>query len=159
MSDGGAADLQELNAWIADLTSRMDAGARRKLATRIAVDLRKSSADRLKANVGADGEKFEPRKRSRDSFGKAKPGSKINRMFQRAAAPRYLRRSANADAAQVGFTGALVRIMTVHQYGLRDRVSREPGAPEVTYPKRQVLGIADADREHIMELVLAQLSG
>jgi len=158
MSDDGALDMQALEAWIAELTARMDAGARRKLAMRIAVDLRKSNADRLKANVGADGQPFEPRRRSRDISGKAKQGSKINRMFQRAAAPRFLRRSAGSEGAQVGYTGALVRIMRVHQYGLRDRVSREPGAPEVTYPKRQVLGIAEADRAHIMDLVMAQLS-
>jgi len=45
----------------------------------------------------------------------------------------------------------------VHQGGLRDKVNRR-GGPEVTYPKRELLGLTDADIEAIEDAVLAQLA-
>lgn len=74
-------------------------------------------------------------------------------MFQRASEPRYLRRESTAGEARVGFVGAMARIMSVHQYGLRDTVTRDPNSPQVAYPARVVLGMTADDRLRILDQV------
>ncbi|MNF16366.1 Phage virion morphogenesis family protein [compost metagenome] len=56
----------------------------------------------------------------------------------------------------VGFTGRIARIARVHQYGLKDRA--EPGAPDVRYDKRELLGFTEVDINLIRDEILAQLS-
>lgn len=160
-------DFAPLDAAIEDLTRRMAPAARKALSARIATDLRNSNAKRERANVEPDGAEMEPRKakrsgrargkRLRDQVTKLRRTVKGGKMFLRASAPRYLRKESTAGEAQVGFVGAMARIMRVHQLGLRDTVTRDPSSPEVTYPARIVLGIAGDDRAHILETVADHL--
>lgn len=155
--------LSPLDDELQRLAASIEPGARRKLASAIATDMRSANAKRIRANVMPDGERMEPRK-SR-SMRPAKLGDvarqakklKPPRMFQKA--PDALVRRATAAAAELGFSGAADRIMGVHQFGLVDQVSRESGAPEVAYPERVVLGFSVEDRERVMEKVLAQVAG
>ena len=80
-------------------------------------------------------------------------------MFLRARARQHLRVQATASESRVGFVGAMARIMTVHQEGLEDTVTRDPSSPVAQYPMRRVLGFGPEDRLKVLELVDAHLRG
>lgn len=155
---------QALDAMLA----RLGPVQRRALAAKVASDLRKARAANIKANEQPDGSAMVPRKpklsgsmrgkKLRDRAESSGGGLRNRRMFLRAAGPGYLRKEAGPDGAQVGFVGAMARIMRVHQEGLRDTVTRKPNSPEVQYPVRQVLGFNEADRAALLERVAEHLS-
>jgi phage virion morphogenesis protein len=154
-------DLSPLDAELAGLAARLDPGARKALAARLAKDLQAANRQRIRDNVQADGAEMVPRKRPTGKL-RDKPGAvrrKAQRMFQGAAAPRYLRREASDGEARVGFVGAMARIMRVHQLGLRDTVTRDPRSPEVTYPARRVIDFSAGDRARILATVIEHVDG
>lgn len=161
-------DLDVLEDWVGGLIARLAPAERRKLARAVGVDLRRSQAERIAAQKNPDGTAFAPRKRPAKA--KAAIRSKAGRIKRRAAERQagpmfrklrragYLKVKASADDVQVGFpAGATSRIARVHQEGLRDRVVRAPGAKVVTYPARVLLGFTDADRQVLLDRVLAHL--
>ncbi|EMW1268408.1 phage virion morphogenesis protein [Escherichia coli] len=72
-------------------------------------------------------------------------------MFAKLRTTKYLKTAANPDSASVEFTGQVQRIVRVHHYGLRDRVSRR--GPEVLYAQRQLLGVSQ-DVESLTRSIL-----
>ena len=138
-----------LEGIIADLETRLSPNSRRALARDIATDLRSINAARIRANKTPEGAAMEPRKDKRGRKGKAAA------MFRRAAGARYLRKKSTAGEAEVGYVGAMARIMRVHHYGLRDTVTRAKGSPEVTYPERPVIGMTAEDRLRLLDKVAA----
>ncbi|MOA65145.1 Phage virion morphogenesis family protein [compost metagenome] len=68
----------------------------------------------------------------------------------------YLKARGDSNMISVGFTGRIARIARVHQYGLKDRA--EPGAPDVRYDQREMLGFIDADLDLIRDTLLAHLT-
>jgi phage virion morphogenesis protein len=64
-------------------------------------------------------------------------------MFSKIRQAKYLKSNATPEAAIVGFVGQVARIAEAHQLGLRDQV--RPGGPKVQYPRRELLGLSDAD--------------
>lgn len=150
-------DFEPLSAALADLMSAIEPASRKKLGGAIAGDIRNANARRIRANKTPEGAAMEPRKsRAGDDPGRRR-SAKAKRMFQRAAGGGNLRRESTPDEASVFFGSAAARIMAVHHFGLRDRVTREPGAPEVSYPERPLLGLTDAERAQILDRVAAQL--
>jgi phage virion morphogenesis protein len=160
MSD--AADVDELTERLEALTRRLDPGERVRLARSIASDVRKEQIARIRENVTPEGEAMKPRKakpkrkpgRLRDLVNAQKERPKRGRMFRKVA--RVLRMKATPEGAEVGFTGAASRILRVHQDGLVDAVSRQPNAPTVLYPKRELLGLTPDDRRRILDRVMDQ---
>ena len=154
-------ELLPLDRELARLAAAAGPAERRKLGRSIAADLRTANAKRIRANVTPEGTAMEPRKASRPtalvSAAKRPKSLRPPRMFTKA--PGSLVRSADADMAELGFSGTADRIMSVHQFGLVDRVSRDRGAPEVAYPERTLLGLSDEDRERILAKMTAQLAG
>jgi phage virion morphogenesis protein len=155
--------LAPLNEELARLTAAIAPPERKKLAGAIAGDLRTSNAKRIRANIQPDGERMEARKASAMRpqrlgavAGKKKP-LRPPRMFQKA--PAYLVRRASAAGAELSFSGAAARIMSVHQLGLVDHVSTEAGSPEVAYPERVVLGLSEQDRDRIATRVHQHVTG
>lgn len=158
-----AGDAGALDTALADFASRLEPAARRKLAARIAIDLRKANAERIAANVDPDGQPFVPRKKARptrlrDRAGAVKRKAKALKMFRSAGKARFLRREASSGEARVGFVGAMARIMRVHQLGQRDTVTRDPNSPEVKYPARVPLGFSAFDRLHVLDQVADHIS-
>ncbi len=162
----GSADFAPLIEELEDLASQFSANERKAMASDIANMLKSANAGRIKQNIEPSGEPMQPRKlkksgnartrKLRNGIG-ARESIKGGRMFQRAIKPAYLRKESSAGAAQVGFVGAMARIMRVHQDGLRDTVTRDPNSPAIVYPKRVVLGMTPEDRIRILERVTAQL--
>lgn len=158
-----ADDFAPLIDALDDLTARLEPGERKRLASTIATDVRKVNAQRIHANLVPDGGKMVPRKakpsgklrsrRLRDGVTRLRQSVKEALMFRRATAPRFLRKEGSQGGASVGFVGAMARIMNVHQYGLRDTVTRDASSPSVTYPARPVLGLTPDDRLRILSRV------
>ena len=164
---GGSDDFAPLVDTLGDLADRIAPAERKKLGNAIATDLRDANARRERANVEPDGEDMVPRKRKpngqlrsrrmRDGPRTPKRSIRQSRMFQRAATAKFLRKESSTGEAQVGFVGAMARIMRVHQYGLRDTVTRDPASPAVTYPARVVLGMNPDDRLRILDRIAGQI--
>jgi len=152
-------DLSRLEPWLAGLTARLTPAQRRQLARRIGQQLRRSNAERVRRNVEPDGGAMEPRKPRVPRKADEKQGRVRNkgRMFRRIALARNLRVDAQPDQVEVGFVGAVQRTARVHHHGLRDRVARFRGAPEIRYAERRLIGFGPDDREAIMEAALAHL--
>lgn len=70
---------------------------------------------------------------------RTKQGRIRRQMFAKLRTTKYLKAVASSDSASVEFEGKVQRIVRVHHYGLRDRVSRR--GPEVQYSRRRLLGI------------------
>lgn len=150
-------DFAPLDDALEELAVGVAPEARRKLTREIATDLRSANAKRIKANVTPEGDAMVARKgkprRLRDAARAGSRKEKMGAMFQRAGAAQFLRRQSNEAEAQVGYAGAMARIMRVHQYGLRDTVTRDPNSPAVSYQERPVIGLPPNDRERILDAI------
>ncbi len=156
-------DLDALGKWVAEITHHLSAGEMRALSRRVGTILRAANAKREKANKTPEGGAMAPRKAARErrvkaelSAGKGAVRKKL--MFQKIPGQRFLKTIPRSDGVDVGFVGAIGRIARVHQYGLRDKVSREPGAKMAQYAERPLLGDTEVDREAVLELVYDHLS-
>ncbi|WP_409303279.1 phage virion morphogenesis protein [Pseudomonas sp. KCJK8993] len=148
------AELEALEDWAAVLLGRLQPSARNKLARSIGQALRRSQQQRIIAQRNPDGSKYAPRKQ-RNLRGKQGRIKRKVKMFQRLRTASFLKVQGDGRAISVGFTGRVARIARVHQYGLRDRA--EPGAPDVKYEQREVLGFTDADLDLIRDQLLSYL--
>ncbi|MDA7086503.1 phage virion morphogenesis protein [Pseudomonas sp. SA3-5] len=148
--------LDDLGDWLTPLISRIEPAQRGKLARSVAQQLRRSQQQRIVAQRNPDGTPFAPRKQRklRGKVGRIKRKAK---MFTKLRTVRYVKASGSASAATVGFAGRISRIARVHQYGLRDRPA--PGAKDVHYAKRELLGLSAAEREMVRDQVLQHLAG
>lgn len=147
-------DLSHLESWVAPLIARLSPSGRRTLGRAIGRDLRASQQKRIAAQLEPDGTPFAPRKpRLRANKGKIRKRKAA--MFTKLRTARWLKVSATPDVVSIGFTGPVARIARVHQEGLRDRPG--PTSREVRYPRRQLLGFSEADREIVRAHFLEHL--
>lgn len=147
-------DFDQLETWAGALLAKLSPAERRKLARTIAIDLRRTQRQRILAQRNPDGSAFAPRKLRASAPGARR--LRAGKMFSKISQAKHLKAKATGDSAVVEFAGRADRIARVHQNGLRDRVA--PRGPEVRYPTRQLLGITDAEREHVRDLILQHLS-
>ena len=155
--------LAPLDIELGRMLAALDPSRRLRFARDVARKLRASQAARIAAQKNPDGSAFAPRRKrdepARDRRGRIKRRVAARAMFRKLRQARWLRAEATPDEALVGFTAAAARIAQVHQLGLRDRVSRKPGAPEVTYPERVLLGITPEEEQLVITLAAALLAG
>lgn len=146
-------EFEALEDWVSPLLAKLDVKQRRVLARNVARDLRRRQRDRIRAQTNPDGTPYAPRKAQ--TF-RAKQGSIRRRaMFSKLSTAKWLKATTQGDAAVVGFFGNIARLAKTHQYGLRDRVSRD--GPHVEYAQRELLGFTALDRDFIMDSVLTHL--
>lgn len=129
------------------------------MARSIALELRRSQQKRIAAQMAPDGSPFAPRRPQGQSL-RDKRGSIRRRkgaMFVKLRTARWLKATATAQGAEVGFVGRVARLARVHQEGLSDQVA--PGGRVVRYAARRLLGFSSADREMIRDRILDHLSG
>lgn len=146
--------LQQLEDWATPLLAKLTATEQRRLTRRIATELRRSQTKRIAQQKNPDGTPYEPRK-PQQIRGRAKAG-RIKAMFVKLRTPNHLRAQVTDQEAVVAITGRAARIAKVHQHGLRDQV--KPGGPSVIYPRRELLGLTDADREMVRDILLDHLA-
>lgn len=136
---------------------------RAKLGRRIAMEVRRSQVERIAAQRNPDGSAFTPRKAQPESgrgkVGRIKRRATARAMFPKLRRAQYLRIESSPSEASVGFSNpTTARVAAVHQYGLRDRVTKKPGAAVVRYPRRVLLGLTADDDGRILDMLTAQLS-
>lgn len=147
-------DMRQLEDWIAPLLARLAPAQRRGLAREVGMGLRRAQSQRIAQQHDPDGVPYEPRKKQ-PARGKRGRIKRQAAMFRKIRQARHLRVRADTHAATVEFTGRVGRIARVHQYGLRDSVSRK--GPQARYPQRRLLGFAAIDRELVKRLLLEHL--
>lgn len=137
---------------LAGLIEALSPAGRRKLATEIAKELRRSQQQRIKQQKAPDGTPYQARKRQPL---RAKSGRIKRAMFQKLRTARYMKASGRSDAAVVEFTGKVQRIVQIHQFGLKDRPN--PHSQDLQYPKRQLLGFSLEDAHVIEALIINRM--
>ena len=151
-------DLEAVEDWVGGLIANLEPPARRQLARAVSIDLRRESSERIAAQKNPDGSSFAPRKAQPLRAKRGRIKRRAAGMFAKLRRPAFLRADATENEAAVGFPNALIsRIARVHQEGLRDKVSRKPGAPTATYPARVLLGFNDQTRQRILDTVMKHL--
>ncbi|MDO8050711.1 phage virion morphogenesis protein [Janthinobacterium sp. SUN211] len=149
-------DLHTLEAWAGALLAKLAPAQRRAINHKVAIDLRRSQAQRIKAQQGPDGTAYPARKRRKDLKGK---NGRIKRqktaMFAKIRTAKYLKVHANPGQLTVGFVGKVMHVARVHHEGLTDNVSKK--GPKYNYPARPLLGFSEADRTLIRDSLLRHL--
>jgi len=138
---------------LAGLLAALSPAGRRRLTVEIAKKLRQRQQQRIKAQKAPDGSQYAKRK---PQPLRAKKGRIKREMFAKLRTNRYMKASGDDSAAVVEFTGKVLRIARVHQYGLKDRPN--PHSKGVQYPERQLLGISQDEKKHIEMLIVQFLS-
>lgn len=149
-------DLRALESWAGALLAKLQPAQRRAINHKVAIDLRRSQAQRIKSQQAPDGAAYAARKKRKELRGK---NGRIKRqkaeMFSKIRTTRYLKVKATGDQLEVGFISRVARVARVHQFGEDDRVS--PHGPAYTYPARQLLGFSALDYVLIRDSVLRHL--
>ena len=149
-------DLHALEAWAGALLAKLQPAQRRAINHKVAIDLRRSQAQRIKAQQGPDGTAYPARKRRKELKGKK---GRIKRqkaaMFSKIRTAKYLKVHADPGQLNVGFVGKVMHVARVHHEGLTDNVSKK-GA-KYSYPARPLLGLSESDRALIRESLLRHL--
>ncbi|MDC8757509.1 phage virion morphogenesis protein [Janthinobacterium fluminis] len=149
-------NLHSLEAWAGALLARLQPAQRRAINHKVAIDLRRSQAQRIAAQQGPDGASYAARKPRKEWHGKA---GRIKRkkaaMFNKIRTATYLKIRAAPGEITIGFFGRVARIARVHQDGLPDQVSKT--GPRYKYPARPLLGFSESDRAFIRESLLRHM--
>ncbi|MFM5096548.1 phage virion morphogenesis protein [Aeromonas veronii] len=148
-----AADaLQQLGDQAAALLHQLSAPERRKLAAELARTMRATQAERIRANKQPDGTTMTPRKPQPRLCDRR--GGTRRKMFAKLVKPAWFKATATATEAAVEFKGSANRLVTVHHFGLRDKINGKA----VQYPERQLIGITDADIDRVEDALLKHLT-
>ncbi len=151
-----AEDLRELERWLAQMVQNLTPGERMRALRRMGGALGTSTGRRIAAQQNPDGSAFVPRKKGKPRrTGQPKSGP----MFRRLRMARFLRKQVDQDRLSISFAGGAERIARPHQLGLRGKVNADGTGPEYTYPRRQVLGMTDADMDAIRTIALDMVRG
>ena len=146
-------DLRTLETWAGALLAKLQPAQRRVINHQVAIDLRRSQAQRIKAQQGPDGTAYPPRKRRKELKGKK---GRIKRqkaaMFVKIRTTRFLKVKATGDQIEVGFVGRVARIARVHQFGEEERLSK--GGAAYKYSERPLLGLSERDNVIIRDSFL-----
>ena len=149
-------DLHTLATWAGTLLAKLQPAQRRAIHHKVAIDLRRSQAQRIKAQQGPDGTTYPARKRRKEFKGK---NGRIKRqkaaMFAKIRTAKHLKVKATDDQIEVGFFGWVARVAQVHQFGQQDRVTKK--GTVYKYPERPLLGLSETDRTLIRESLLRHM--
>lgn len=141
-------NLHKVDEWLTALSANLEPAARQRMMRELAQQLRRNQQNNIRLQRNPDGTGYEPRKVT----ARTKKGRIKRQMFLKLRTAKYLKTAASADSASVQFEGKVQRIVRVHHYGLRDRVSRS--GPEVRYAERRLLGVNSEvnllTRDHLM---------
>ncbi|WP_454767238.1 phage virion morphogenesis protein [Citrobacter freundii] len=142
-------DFKPFDDKLAGLIGALSPASRRRLASDIAKELRKSQQQRIKQQKAPDGTPYQARKRQPL---RAKKGRIKRAMFQKLRTSRYMKASGRNDAAVVEFTGKVQRIARIHQYGLQDKP--RDNSCLVSYPQRVLLGFNERNLKEINDMII-----
>lgn len=145
-------DLELVNDRLNALIGNLSAQSRKEMARIIAKKLRASQQQNIKRQQAPDGTPFKPRK---EQPIRGKKGRVKREMFAKLRTAKYLKARATTNEAVVEFAGKVQRMVRVHQFGLRDRPTRN--GKEIRYEARPLLGIEKKMIELINEIIIDYL--
>ena len=149
-------NLHALEAWAGALLAKLQPAQRRAIHHKVAIDLRRSQAQRIKAQQGPDGAAYPARKRRKELKGKS---GRIKRqkaaMFAKIRTAKHLKVKATGDQIEVGFFGWVARVARVHQFGQEERIAR---STVYKYAKRPLLGMNDINYTLFFNSLLNHIS-
>jgi phage virion morphogenesis protein len=146
-------DLHTLATWAGALLAKLQPAQRRAINHKVAIDLRRSQAQRIKAQQGPDGTAYPARKRRKELKGKnGRIKQQKAAMFNKIRTAKYLKVHADPSQLTVGFVGKVMSIARVHHEGLTENVTKR--GPKYSYPARPLLGLNEADRTLIRASLL-----
>lgn len=146
--------LEALENWAVGLLEQLEPASCNRLARSLGQSLRLSQQQRILAQRNPDGSKYAPRKQ-RNLRGKQGRVKRKVQMLQKMRTARFLKVQGDGSGISVGYTGRIVRIARVHQYGLKDRAKRS--APDVRYEQREMLGFTNSNLDQIRDGLLSHL--
>ncbi|QEW33224.1 phage virion morphogenesis protein [Erwinia billingiae] len=144
-------NLQQVDAWLAALLNQLEPAQRSRMLREVARDVRKIQQANITAQRAPDGTAWEPKR----IMARTKKGRIRRKMFTKLKTAKYLKAYANANQAEVSFTGQVQRLARVHHYGLRDKVNRR--GTEVKYSERPLIGISHNVEIKIRDALLSWL--
>ncbi|MCM7236311.1 phage virion morphogenesis protein [Enterobacter bugandensis] len=142
-------ELKPFDDRLNGLVAALSPAARRKLAGKIAKELRKSQQQRIKQQKAPDGSPYQARKRQPL---RAKTGRIKRAMFQKLRTSRYMKATGRENSAVVEFTGKVQRIARIHHNGLLDKPDRN--SHEIQYPVRRLLGFSKENVQFIEKITI-----
>lgn len=145
------ADELSLDSWLEPLIAKLNIRQRRQLLRKIGTEMRRRTAERIAAQRNPDATPFVPRK-AQPAWRQKQGRIKRSAMFGRIRKPAFLKMQSTDNEAAVGFAGRTGRIAKAHQFGLRDKVS--PNGKSYDYPKRELLGFGEHDRQWITNMIM-----
>lgn len=119
-------NLQQVDAGLATLLNKMEPAQRSRMLREVARDVRKIQQANITAQRAPDGTSWEPKRVT----ARTKKGRIRRKMFTKLKTAKYLKAQANANQAEVSFTGQVQRLARV-QHWLRYKVNRR--GTEVKY--------------------------
>lgn len=143
-------DLTRLENWVSPLLERITPAARKQLARKVGIALRKSQQQRIKLQKNIDGSAYAKR-RSTQKRGRIKNQA----MFKKLRMAKYMKLKSSADKISIGFFGRVAHLAHVHQKGLHERPNKK--GRSVRYDKRELLGFTTADITLIREQLIEHL--
>lgn len=151
-------DLDALENWAGPLLARLDPAARRAVAMDVARALRRSQQQRIAAQRAPDGSAFEARKPRKMRGGRLREkAGRIKRraMFAKLRTAKHMKIQTDAEGFSIGWAGRVARIARVHQEGLESQVDR---STKYLYPARRLLGLSQAERDMIRDMLIERLA-
>ncbi|MBY4887663.1 phage virion morphogenesis protein [Pantoea sp. DY-15] len=145
-------DLQLVNDRLNALIGNLSPSSRKEMARNIAKKLRASQQQNIKRQQAPDGTPFKPRKAQPI---RSKKGRVKREMFAKLRTAKYMKAQATSNEAAIEFTGRVQRMARVHNYGLRDRPSRN--GKDVQYEARPLLGVSPKDIDIIQDVIILTL--
>jgi phage virion morphogenesis protein len=147
--------LEALEPWAEGFLSDLGPGERQRIFREVGRMLRARNAARIKANVDPDGNSMEPRRRHRDRRGRIRTRGRTGPMFRKISMARNMRITASADQVEIAFVRAVAGTAAVHHFGLTDQVDKRiPNSIRVRYAARRLLGLPQADRDAILDVMI-----
>lgn len=146
------AELHEVEEWLGALLSQLEPAMRTRMLREVARDVRRVQQNNITLQRSPDGTAWEPRRVT----ARTKPGRIRRKMFAKLKTAKYLKVHANANMAEIAFVPGVQKLVRVHHYGLRDRVSQR--GTEVKYAERPLLGINNEVETSVREKLMRWLS-
>lgn len=118
---------------------------------KVAIDLRHSQAQRIKAQQGPDSAAYPPRKKRKELKGKK---GRIKRQ-KAVISAKHMKVKTTGDQIEVGFFDWVAPVAHVHQFDQPERVRKK--RPTYKYPEWPLLGLSKTERISIRESLLRHM--
>ncbi len=141
-------NIDQVTTWAKAYIERLSPNNRKRLAKRLAEQLRRTNQKRIQNQTSPDGYRWPERQKYQGKTDRRK-------MFVKMKHRKHLRIRERADGFALGFFGRLGKIAETHHYGQKQRLRSGIIA---SYPSRELIGITDTDKEILYQVLIQSFS-